>query len=38
VKKGVRAPFPMTLVLAALLLARVAWSARKRWRNRGANG
>ncbi len=32
VKKGVRAPLPFTLVLAALLLARVVWSARKRWR------
>ncbi len=38
VKKGVRAPLPMTLALAALLLARVAWSARKRWRNSVANG
>jgi sulfoxide reductase heme-binding subunit YedZ len=36
VKKGVRAPLPMTLVLAALLLARVAWSARKRWRGTAA--
>ena len=36
VKKGVRAPLPMTLVLAALLLARVAWSARKRWRAGGS--
>jgi sulfoxide reductase heme-binding subunit YedZ len=32
VKKGVRAPLPMTLVLAALLLARVVWSARKQRR------
>jgi sulfoxide reductase heme-binding subunit YedZ len=31
VKKGVKAPMPFTLVLAALLLARVAWSAKKRW-------
>ncbi|MGP8260870.1 MAG: sulfite oxidase heme-binding subunit YedZ [Acidobacteriaceae bacterium] len=31
VKKGVKAPMPFTLTLAALLLARVAWSARKRW-------
>jgi sulfoxide reductase heme-binding subunit YedZ len=30
VKKGVRAPLPMTLVLVALLLARVGWSVRKR--------
>jgi sulfoxide reductase heme-binding subunit YedZ len=36
VKKGVRAPLPFTLVLAALLLARVAWSARKRWRGTAA--
>jgi len=36
VKKGVRAPLPMTLVLAVLLLARVAWSARKRWRGTAA--
>ena len=33
VKKGVRAPLPFTLVLAALLLARVAWTIRKRSRN-----
>jgi sulfoxide reductase heme-binding subunit YedZ len=30
VKKGVRAPLPFTLVLAALLLARIVWSAMKR--------
>ena len=30
VKKGVLAPLPFTLVLAALLLARVVWSARHR--------
>jgi sulfoxide reductase heme-binding subunit YedZ len=35
VKKGVRAPMPFTLVLAALLLARVAWTVMKR--RRGAN-
>ena len=32
VKKGVKAPMPFTLVLAVLLLARVVWSAKKRWR------
>ena len=32
VKKGVRAPLPFTLVLAALLLARVVWSAMNRRR------
>jgi sulfoxide reductase heme-binding subunit YedZ len=30
VKKGVRAPLPFTLVLTALLLARVAWTATHR--------
>ena len=35
VKKGVRAPMPFTLVLAALLLARVVWTVMKR--RRGAN-
>jgi sulfoxide reductase heme-binding subunit YedZ len=34
VKKGVKAPMPFTLVLAALLLARVVWSAKKRWKGR----
>jgi sulfoxide reductase heme-binding subunit YedZ len=32
VKKGVRAPLPFTLVLVALLLARVVWSAMNRRR------
>jgi sulfoxide reductase heme-binding subunit YedZ len=32
VKKGVQAPMPFTLVLAALLLARVVWTAMKRKR------
>jgi sulfoxide reductase heme-binding subunit YedZ len=32
VKKGVRAPLPFTLVLAALLLARVVWTVIKRKR------
>ncbi len=32
VKKGVRAPLPFTLALAALLLARVVWSAMNRKR------
>jgi len=32
VKKGVRAPLPFTLVLAALLLARIVWSVNKRLR------
>jgi sulfoxide reductase heme-binding subunit YedZ len=32
VKKGVKAPLPFTLVLAALLLARVVWSAMNRRR------
>ena len=32
VKKGVKAPLPFTLVLAALLLARVVWSVRNRRR------
>jgi hypothetical protein len=36
VKKGVRAPLPFTLALAVLLLARVAWSARRRWRGTAA--
>jgi sulfoxide reductase heme-binding subunit YedZ len=36
VKKGVKAPLPFTLVLAALLLARVVWSAMKRMRGAGA--
>jgi sulfoxide reductase heme-binding subunit YedZ len=36
VKKGVRAPLPFTLALAVLLLARVLWSARKRWRGTAA--
>ena len=35
VKKGVRAPMPFTLVLAALLLARVVWTVMKR--RRGGN-
>jgi sulfoxide reductase heme-binding subunit YedZ len=30
VKKGVKEPLPFTLVLAALLLARVVWTVRKR--------
>ena len=38
VKKGVKAPMPFTLVLAVLLLARVAWSAKKRWRSRATVG
>lgn len=33
VKKGVRAPMPFTLVLAALLLARVVWTVMKRKRS-----
>ncbi len=36
VKKGVKAPMPFTLVLATLLLARVAWSVRKRVRETSA--
>jgi len=36
VKKGVKAPLPFTLVLAALLLARMVWSAMKRVREAGA--
>jgi sulfoxide reductase heme-binding subunit YedZ len=32
VKKGVRAPLPFTLVLAGLLLARIAWSVNQRLR------
>ena len=32
VKKGVKAPLPFTLMLAALLLARVVWSVRKQRR------
>jgi methionine sulfoxide reductase heme-binding subunit len=32
VKKGVRAPLPMTLVLTLLLLARIVWSVMKRRR------
>jgi sulfoxide reductase heme-binding subunit YedZ len=32
VKKGVRAPLPFTLLLAALLLARIVWSAMNRKR------
>jgi len=33
VKKGVKAPLPFTLVLAALLLARIGWSAMNRVRS-----
>jgi len=36
VKKGVRAPLPFTLVLAALLLARIAWSVNQRLRKSDA--
>jgi sulfoxide reductase heme-binding subunit YedZ len=36
VKKGVRAPLPFTLVLAALLLARIVWSANQRLRKSAA--
>jgi methionine sulfoxide reductase heme-binding subunit len=36
VKKGVKAPLPFTLVLAVLLLARIMWSAMKRFRGGGA--
>jgi sulfoxide reductase heme-binding subunit YedZ len=36
VKKGVRAPLPFTLVLGALLLARVVWSAMNRKRGAAA--
>jgi sulfoxide reductase heme-binding subunit YedZ len=35
VKKGVQAPMPFTVVLAALLLARVVWSVAKRVRRPG---
>jgi sulfoxide reductase heme-binding subunit YedZ len=36
VKKGVKAPMPFTLLLAALLLARVVWSVKKRLRETSA--
>jgi sulfoxide reductase heme-binding subunit YedZ len=36
VKTGVRLPLPMTLVLTALLLARIVWWARKWWARKQA--